>query len=322
MKNLKHAILEYIGVFVGCALTALAFVLFIYPYKLVPGGVYGTSLVLHNLMPDIMPGTFGYMISIPLLIISYFLLGKGIGVKTLLASLVTPALMNIITMAVFPDEASMKALDPTKLMGGCMDLTNDLILATIIGPVIYGIGEGIMMRCKATSGGSDIVALLIHKYLRVKFSHALMAVDAVVVLFGLLVIGMGLGTDGSGSNSWVLSGYSLICIFVASKTLAYVVAGTKNNKLLFIITNKNEAEMRNYILNELDRTATAVKSYGLYSNTERTTLMMVVSMREVDIFTSAVKDIDPDAFVIVTDAYDTYGERWQELPEKHSLQLS
>lgn len=318
---MKRIILEYLGIIIGCFITSVAFVFFINPYKLVPGGVYGTSIVLHNLFPSFQVGTFGYMISIPLLIISYFVLGKNIGARTLVASLVTPTMMNVITALAYPNEEAMQTLNPALIAGGNLDLSNDLILACILGPIIVGLGEGIMMRCRATSGGSDIVAMLIHKFMRVRFTNALITVDAIVVGFGLLVIGLGLGTQTPEKNAWLLSGYSLICIVIMSKTVAYVISGEKNNKLIFIITDHDKWEVRDFILEELDRTATVLTSHGLYSQQDKATLMMVVRMKEVDEVTTAIGKIDPKAFVIVTDAYNTFGLRWKNFPQRHQLNL-
>lgn len=321
VKNLKRLMLDYVGIVVGSAIVSLAFVLFINPYKLVPGGVFGTSIVLHNLMPGIQVGTFGYMISIPLLILSYFFLGKGLGAKTLVASLVSPFLMNMFSCLLYPSEEALRSLSPSLLAGGMLDLSHDMMLTCIFGPILIGVGEGIIIRSGATSGGSDIVAMLIHKYFRVKFSHALLGVDSAVILFGLVVIGMGVGHSGSESHSWILSCYSIICICIMSKVVGVVVTGTKNNKLMFIITQDKE-RMREFILQDLDRTATVLPSCGLYSGTERDTLMMVVHMQEVEEVTTNLREIDPDCFVVVTDAYDAYGERWSELPEKHNIKIS
>lgn len=320
-NKIIRTILEYAGIVAGCFIVSAAFVFFINPYKLVPGGVYGASIVLHNLFPFLQVGTFGLMISIPLLILSYFFIGKNIGARTLVASFVGPLSMNFLTSLVYPTEEAMHTLDPSLLAGGVLNLSNDLILACVMGPAMMGLGEGLMMRCKATSGGSDLVAMFIHKYMRVKFSHALMAVDGAVVLFGLVVIGLGVGMDAD-SHSWLLSCYSLVCIFIASRTVAFAVSGTKNNKILFVIPSGNDEELRDYVLHKLDRTATVFNSEGLYSGESKRTLMMVISMREVDIFTAAIKEIDPDAFVIVTDAYDTYGTRWNDLPERNAIKLS
>lgn len=313
-KKVKRLILEYLGIVLGCAMVSFAFVVFISPYKLVPGGVIGISIVLHNLLPNIHVGTFCYMISLPLLALSYFFLGKGIGFKTLLASVISPFFMNMFTYLLYPAEG-LQSLDPSLLCGGNLDLSHDLMLTCILGPIIIGVGEGIIIRSGATSGGSDLMAMFIQKYLKVKFSHALLGVDSAVVFFGLLVIGMGLGSGGTESHSWVLSGYSIICITIMSRTAGFVITGTKNDKLMFIIT-KDKERVRRFILEELDRTATVIPSTGLYTDQQRDTLMIVVHMREVEIVTTNLSDIDPDCFVVVTDAYDTYGERWSELPDK------
>lgn len=315
-KKYRRLLLDYVGIVLGSAIVSLAFVLFINPYKLVPGGVFGTSIVLHNIMPDIQVGTFGYMISIPLLILSYFFLGKGVGAKTLVASLVSPLFMNLFSYCLYPSGEALRTLDPSLLAGGCLDLSHDMIVTCIFGPILIGVGEGFIIRSGATSGGSDIVAMLISKYLRVKFSYALLGVDSAVILFGLVVIGMGLGGGHVESHSWVLSCYSIICICIMSKVVGVVVTGTKNNKLMFIITSDKE-RMRSFILEDMDRTATVIPSNGLYSGGERDTLMMVVHMNEVEDVTTTLSEIDPGCFVVVTDAYDAYGERWSDLPDKH-----
>lgn len=318
---MKKVFGDYLSIAIGCFIVSIGFVFFINPYKFVPGGVFGSSIVLHNLMPQLQVGTFSYMISVPLLILSYFFIGKHVGVRTLFATFMAPLFMNMLSSWAYPTEEALQQLSPKMLCGGVLDLSDNLILAAIIGPVIVGIGEGFIVRAKATSGGTDIIAMLLHKYLRVRFSNALLATDAAIVCMGLLVIGLGLGSLTPDPKAWMLAGYSLICIFLMSKTLTYVCSGSKNSKLLFIVTKKNNAELRDFILHKLDRTATVLDSEGLYSEEPKSTLMMVVRMREVDAVTRAIKNIDPEVFVIVTDAYDAYGLRWKAFPDKHTVEL-
>ncbi|MDD7160693.1 MAG: YitT family protein [Bacteroidales bacterium] len=317
----RKAINEYLTIVVGCLIVSVGFVFFINPYKFVPGGVFGTSIVLHNLMPQLQVGTFSYMISIPLLLLSYFLLGRGLGAKTLFATLVTPFFMNLISKVVYPSEEALQRLSPSEICGGMLDLSANLMLAAVVGSVLIGIGSGLIMRSHATTGGTDIVAMLIHKYLRVRFSNALLSVDGTIVSFGLIVIGFGVGADAPAENTWLPSGYSLVCIFIMSRTLAYIASGSKNNKLMIIITPRDGNTLRDFIIGKLDRTATVLDSTGLYSQQAQTTLMMMVRMREVEAVTTAVKTIAPEAFVIVTDAYDAYGKRWKPFPDKHSIEI-
>lgn len=308
---MKKNALDYLYITIGCMMSSVGFALFINPYKFVPGGVFGTSIVLHNLIPAIQVGTFGLMIGIPLLILSYFLIGKGVGVKTLYATIITPLMMNTISSWIYPTKEALTALDPSMLLGGSLDLSNDLFLAAIFGPVLIGVGESFIMNGHATSGGTDIVAMIIHKYFRVQFSHTLLAVDAVVVLLGVMVI-----------KQPILSGYSLVCIFLMTRIFAYAVSGSKNKKIVFIVTKSHNEQLRNFILEDLDRTATVLDGSGLYQQEDKQTLMMVLRMREVDAVTTAIKQIDPSCFVIVTDAYDAYGTRWKPFPDKNSINLS
>ena len=317
---MKKTIYAWASILLGCTILAAGFVFFINPYNIVPGGVYGASIVLHNLFPSIQVGTFGYMFDIPLLILSVLLLGAKLGTRTIAAALITPLLMNIMSRFVYPTQEALERLDPTQLLGGTMNMSEHLMLTSIIGATVIGIGTGIVIRNQATTGGSDIVGMLLQKYCHIRFSRAILLVDATVVCFGLLVIGFGIGSaNDSTQPSWHLSFYSLISIFVISRVIAYVINGEKNDKLIFIISNKNLPELRRYILEDLDRTATYIKSSGLYTREDKEMIFMVVSYKEVAGLKLKIKEADPRAFVVVTDAYDTFGEGWKQLPSAHEL---
>lgn len=317
----KSVLSDYLSIVVGSCIVSVGFVLFINPYKFVPGGVFGASIVLHNLFPQLQVGTFSYMISIPLLILSYFFLGKGIGLKTLFATLITPLIMNGLSSLVYPTAEALQSLDPAQLLGGVLNLSDHLIVAAIIGPVLVGAGSAFIVGRGATTGGTDIIAMILQKYLRVKFSNALICTDGIIVLVGLLVIGFGVGTGHGpeGGSSCILSLYSLLCIFLMSKTLSYVVSGTKDDKIVFIITTKRNEQLRQFILDNIDRTATILNSEGLYSLEPNSTFFMVVPLRQVESITTAIRDFDPNAFVVVTDAYDAYGKRWKAFPDKNTI---
>lgn len=317
---MEKTIYAWVSILLGCTILAAGFVFFINPYNIVPGGVYGASIVLHNLFPSIQVGTFGYMFDIPLLILSVILLGAKLGTRTIAAALITPLLMNIMSRFVYPTQEALERLDPTQLLGGTMNMSEHLMLTSIIGATVIGIGTGIVIRNQATTGGSDIVGMLLQKYCHIRFSRAILLVDATVVCFGLLVIGFGIGSaNDSTQPSWHLSFYSLISIFVISRVIAYVINGEKNDKLIFIISNKNLPELRRYILEDLDRTATYIKSSGLYTREDKEMIFMVVSYKEVAGLKLKIKEADPRAFVVVTDAYDTFGEGWKQLPSAHEL---
>ena len=318
---IKKQLISWLGIFVGCTIMAAGFVFFINPYNIVPGGVYGASIVLHNLFPSIQVGTFGYMFDIPLLIISVVALGSKLGGRTIAAALSTPFIMNALSYFAYPTQEALESLNPALLLGGTLDMSDHLMLATLFGSAVIGIGQGIVVRNQATTGGSDIVAMIIQKYAHIKFSTAILLVDAIVVCFGLVVIGFGIGSgDTASMPSCLLSLYSLIAIYVGSRVLARVINGAKNDKLIFIISDQDLTELREYILKDLDRTATCIESSGLYSGKEKEMIFLVVSYKEVAGVKHSIKRADPKAFVVVTEAYDTFGEGWKQLPDKGEVQ--
>ena len=276
---------EMAAITFGCIMIAAGFVFFINPYKIVPGGVYGLGIVMHQLFPSIQVGTFGYMFDIPLLLAAIMLFGKQFGGRTLFAACITPGLM----------------------------------LTCILGGTIMGAGLGLVVRNNATSGGTDIVAMILNRYLHIRFSRGVLLADSCVVLTGLIVIGFGIGSDGNAEGGWLLSLYSLICIFVASRVIDYVIDGASYDKLLFIISNDHSEQLREYIIRDMDRSATYLKASGMYSKDDKEMIFLVVSRREVAQVQRKIKEIDPRAFLVVTDAYDTYGEGFKPFPDKETI---
>lgn len=308
MKSVR----SWAGILFGSLILATGFVFFINPYKIVPGGVYGASIVLHHLFPSIQVGTFGYMFDIPLLILSMMLLGSKLGGKTLVAALITPMIMNLMSQASYPTTEALQALDPSLLLGGRLDMSGHLILAVLFGSAMIGLGSGIVVNSGATTGGSDIVGMLIQKYLHIRFSKAILIVDGLVVLFGLVVIGL---SPTAQPDDLFLSLYSLLSIYLISRVVARTINGAKDDKLIFVISAGDLNPLRDFILKDLDRTATCIKSSGLYTGEEKQMLFLVVSYKEVSRVKECVREADPDAFVVVTDAYDTYGAGWKPLPK-------
>lgn len=325
-KSLKESVTNLIWwrdmvlIFLGCFMVSAGFVLFINPYNFVPGGVYGMGIVLHNIFPTVQVGTFGYMFDIPLLIAGLIIFGRQFGGRTLFASCLIPGIMNIFSTLAYPTKEALQALDPSQLLGGAIDLSDHLMLACILGGSMLGLGLGIVVRGSATTGGTDIVAMMLNRFFKIKFSRGVLLTDAFVVLAGLIVIGFGVGLQGDAeAEGWLLSLYSLICIFVASRVIDFAIDGASYDKLLFIISNEHSEDLRAYIISDLQRGATYIKATGMYSGNDKDMIFLVVSRREVSKVQRKIKEFDPTAFLVVTDAYDTYGEGFKPFPEKESM---
>jgi uncharacterized membrane-anchored protein YitT (DUF2179 family) len=192
------------------------------------------------------------------------------------------------------------------------------MLAAIIGGVFSGIGVGIVIRNNAATGGTDITGMLLHKFAKMKFANGVLLSDAVIVLSGLVVIGFGVGIDGPGQGV-MLSLYSAVCIFVNAKVLGYTIDGASRDKLLYIICDEHSARMREYILHELNRGGTYLKAKGMYTDHDKEMIFLVVNRKEVRTVQSKIKEFDPKAFVVVTDAYDTFGKGFKPFPEENGM---
>jgi uncharacterized membrane-anchored protein YitT (DUF2179 family) len=192
------------------------------------------------------------------------------------------------------------------------------MLAAIIGGVFSGIGVGIVIRNNAATGGTDITGMLLHKFAKMKFANGVLLSDAVIVLSGLVVIGFGVGIDGPGQGV-MLSLYSAVCIFVNAKVLGYTIDGASRDKLLYIICENHSEEMREYILHDLNRGGTYLKAKGMYTHNDKEMIFLVVNRKEVRTVQQKIKEFDPHAFVVVTDAYDTFGQGFKPFPEEDGM---
>lgn len=284
----KRNVRQWLYVVFGAILLASAFVLFITPYRIVPGGVYGMGVVLNYLFPAIQVGTYGLAMDIPLLLIAFRLFGARFGTKTIVAAVLTPMIMNGLTLLV--------GSDPATMLGGKIDLSGDVLLSCIFGGILMGAGVGLILKTHATSGGTDIVAMIVSKYLHLPISRSVLYVDSLVVLFGLVVLG-----------DWKLPLYSLVTIFVSSRVIDYLVDGGSGDKLLFILSARHEA-IRDFILRELDRGGTYIKASGMYTGADKEMIFVVVSRREVSLIRDRIREVDTEAFMIVVDAHETLGE--------------
>ena len=280
---LKHYSLILIGSFI----LASGFVLFITPYKIVPGGVYGISIMLHHIFGTPV-GFVALLFDIPLTIIGIKILGPRFGIKTVVAFVLT---------AVFVDGL-------TYFYGTEPLVKDDALLSSIFGGLFIGVGLGLIFKSRATSGGSDIVAMIISKYTKLPVGQLMIAVDSAIVLIGLLVF-----------QDWKIPLYSLIVIFITGKVIDTILEGMNYDKVLLIVSDKTE-EIRDKIINDLNRGGTLLNGEGLYNNYKRQIVFTVVNRRETVMLQDYINTIDPNAFVTVLNANEILGNGFKSLKEK------
>jgi uncharacterized membrane-anchored protein YitT (DUF2179 family) len=282
----------------GAFILAAGFVFFINPYNIVPGGVYGISIVVHYLTknmisfwPEGIPiGLFSLMLNIPLTILGIKILGPRFGVKTIIGFVLTSVFMDVLTHFIGEN-------DP-------LGVKDDLLLSCIFGSVLIGIGLGLIFRSRATSGGSDIIAMIIAKYTKLPVGQLLIYVDSTIVLLALVVF-----------KDWKIPLYSWLVIYITGKVIDMVIEGVNYHKMLFIVSDKHE-EIRDKIIHDLERGGTYINSEGMFNNEPKKMIYTVVNRREMAILMDFIHKIDPKAFLTVVDAKEILGEGFKSLGEK------
>lgn len=288
---------DYLLIIIGSIILAAGFVYFISPHKIVPGGVYGVAIIVHHLTkgmfsfwPEGIPiGLFGLVLNIPLTIAGIKILGPKFGIKTVVGFVLTSVFMDGITM-LRPD--------------GEIPLVDDVLLSCVFGGVLVGFGLGLIFKSRATSGGSDIIAMIIAKYTKLPLGRLMIYVDSVIVLLALAAF-----------HDWHIPLYSWVVIYITGKAIDMTLEGADFNKALYIVSKKHE-EIKQKILVDLERGGTYMKSEGLFTGQEKQMIFTVVNRREMAILQEFISKVDPEAFITVMDTREILGEGFQNLRSK------
>ncbi len=296
--NWKETIKTYLLIIVGTFIMSIGFVVFISPLKLAPGGVYGIAIILHHVF-NFPIGLSGICLDLPLLLIGTLWLGPKFGVKTLVGVITLPAFISMWEKIYGYAPLIASASDPM-----VADPSATFILA-LFGGVLIGLGLGLIFKTRATSGGTDIIAMIIGKYVKhIPLGTLLIIVDSTIVLAALAVF-----------KDWTIPLYSWLVIYVTGLVMDKVIAGFSSNKAVLIISDQYE-EIRQHIFDELDRGGTYFNGEGMYNHDEKKVIFTSISPKQLPILIHFVQEIDPKAFISVLDASETLGDGFMSLKEK------
>lgn len=273
---------NYALVVFGSLLVALGYNFFIMPHKLVPGGVFGFSIILNQLI-DMPVGTIALCINIPLLAWGIKVLGGKFGVKTILA---------MVLGSMFIDGLTYFFGNPV--------ITKDLLVSSMFGGAIIGLGIGLVVIGGATTGGTDIIARIFSKWFRVSLGQMFISIDGLIVLTSILVF-----------KDIDLAPYCIIAILCISKTVDAVLMGMDAKKAAIIISEKHE-EIRDRIL-EMDRGGTYIKGEGLFYKNQKKIIFTALNRKELGSLEMFVKNIDPEAFIATLNTNDVYGNGFKPI---------
>ncbi|MBQ4162251.1 MAG: YitT family protein [Parabacteroides sp.] len=271
-RNIK----DYSLILIGSFLQALAYVVFMAPYKIVPGGVYGISIVIHyvtegvfSFMPEGLPmGLTALCFNIPLMVLAMKKIGLESGPKTIVTFLLISVFTDLLSYWIGYDSL----------------VENDHFIAGFYGGAILGIGVTCVFRAQSTSAGTDVLARVIANQSNLKVSNVIITLDSAIVMFGLIVF-----------RDWAVPLYSWFTIFVYGK-IVEMFQPENPSRAVFIVSKKTD-QLKDLILNKLNMGGTFLHGRGMYKGEEQEIIFTLTERKDLRRLKDEVKEIDPQAFV-------------------------
>lgn len=282
-KKAKKFIISILGITIGTFFLAIALTSFQEPNMIAPGGVTGFAIVLKKIT-NIPVYITNLAINIPLFIVGIIVLGKNFGWKTLYATVLLSIFLRIL-----PNEA----------------ITQDLLLSSIFGGVVAGIGLGIVFKSGGTTGGTDLAASILNKLFPVFSTSSFMgAIDILVVIFAGIV-------DKRVETSL----YSIISMFITIRLIDIIQEGFGYAKAFIIISTKSQ-EIGSKLIEDFDRGVTLFKAKGMYTMEDKDVILCAVNRYQISKVKDMIHDIDKNAFVMVTDISEVLGLGFKEIEKQ------
>lgn len=289
-KKVLIGIKEYLLMTFGMFLYAFGWIACILPAHCMGGGASGLSLLIHYALGGAVPiGVLVLIINAILLIIAGFIVGWKFGIKTIYCIAMLSLFMSILEI-------------PSVMQYCNLNLGNDRFLSVILGGILAGIGVALSFRQGGSTGGTDIVAMIINKYRTISYGRIVITSDFVIIASALFV--SDLGIDG------VIYGYVFVAVF--GYTVDLIMAGNKQSMQIFIITN-DYAAMADAMLYKANRGATVIDACGWYSKAESKIVMVVCHKRDISMILKIVKSVDPNAFISAGSVMGVYGKGFDTL---------
>lgn len=310
-SKIKEEIFAYVLLILGSLLFAVGDVMFVNPYLLAPGGTYGLANVFNTVWPWKI-SYYAICMDIPLLIIGTWILGPRFGIKTIISTFLifgfTWVIETLWGYNPVIHEGIVSAADAAnnyvQIPHGTDFFIPDYFLNTMVGGAIYGIAIGLIFKSGATSGGSDIISMILHKYTKISLGTLVLIVDSCITLTTLIAF-----------KQIRLPIYSIILIAIESKVIDLIVDGIKSYKTAFIVTDNIE-EVRQFIINDMKRGGTTFAGTGLYQGAERKMIYVTLDRTDLIKLKANLRRLDPQAFVNVIESSEIMGLGFKALPEE------
>ena len=264
---------DIVYIIIGCLILAYAFQVFLLPNEIISGGISSLSIILNNVF-GWRPAYIQYAINVPLLILSFWLLGKEVLFKSVLGSLLFPFFVD--------------------LLRNVAPVTANPLLAAIYGGMLTGLGVGLVYKAKGSTGGTSIVAQILEKFTNFSLGESNLVADGAIIVFGFFTFDI----------EAIM--YGIITLVILSRVIDLVLVGNRSQKNVLIISDSPD-EIRQEILSNFDRGVTRLNVRGGYKNDEKEMLMVVIQDREITALQEMILQLDDDAFVVVMSANEVMG---------------
>lgn len=284
--NRKERIINFLIVIFGNVLLAIGIAFFILPFDISNGGVSGISIILEKFFN---PATTILILNWLLFFVGWIFLKKDFALKTLVSTIVYPTIINIIYYTSLPEIIKNDVNDP--------------LLAAILGAILVGVGLGLVYRVGGSTGGVDVISVILHKYKGIKISLSTFFIDSVIVLAGILTVSINSGL------------YGIICVIITSYLIETITIRGNSSYMMHIVSEKSE-EINDFIINELQRGSTIISVKGGIKLDDKQMIEVIFNEKEFYQIKHQIEKIDNEAFISVYKAINVYGNGFTKLSDK------
>lgn len=283
---------DYLWIAIGSFLTAAAMNVFLIPYKIAPGGVSGVATVIYYLSGERFPvGTTMLVLNVPLFVAGIRFIGGKFALRTFFSTILLSLLIDTT------EPISRYFVENFLVKLEQMPSTPDLLLYSLFGGVLMGLGLGLVFRSGATTGGSDLAARIVNHFKpNFTMGQIILFIDTSVIIFAAISF-----------NSFLLALYAIVTLYISSVVIDAVLEGVNYAKAVFIISDKSD-DIAKRIMSDLDRGVTALRGVGMYTGAGKNVLLCILHRGQLQILKDITKKIDDRAFVILTDVREVLGE--------------
>ncbi|WP_267379524.1 YitT family protein [Bacillus sp. GM_Baccil_2] len=260
-----------LGVIFGSVITALSFNLFLVPHEILSSGISGVAIIIGILTPFNI-GVVNFLLNLPILIVGYVSLGKRF---------ISYTIVSVITFS-----AALYAIP-------IHTVTSDVLLSSLFGGVVAGVGIGVVFNCNGSTGGFDIIGMLLSRKKDIQLGKFLIVLNTIIVVISGLFF------------NWDIALNSLLSIYVTGKVIDAI--HTKHRKITLMIVTSHLEKMKETLLSSLVRGITLLNGEGAYSNEKKHVLMTVISLEELSGVKAIISEVDPQAFVNITESAEVLG---------------